>query len=112
MEVVPGREIRVRGQVQGVGFRPFVWQLAREFGLVGEVFNDAEGVLIRAAGGDLDGFQAALSARAPGLSRIDALEARDCRFDAVPETFAIAASRGGAARTRVTPDAATCPDCL
>ncbi|WP_237400837.1 carbamoyltransferase HypF [Rhodovulum sulfidophilum] len=112
IEVVPGREIRVRGQVQGVGFRPFVWQLAREFGLVGEVFNDAEGVLIRAAGGDLDGFQAALSARAPGLSRIDALEARDCRFDAVPESFAIAASRGGAARTRVTPDAATCPDCL
>ncbi|ARC90581.1 carbamoyltransferase HypF [Rhodovulum sp. MB263] len=112
MEMVPGREIRVRGQVQGVGFRPFVWQLAQEFGLVGEVFNDAEGVLIRAAGGDLVGFQAALSARAPGLSRIDAIEARDRCFDALPDGFAIAASRGGGAQTRVTPDAATCPDCL
>jgi len=43
-------QIRVRGQVQGVGFRPFVWTLARRLGLVGDVFNDAEGVLVRAAG--------------------------------------------------------------
>ena len=40
-------QIRVRGQVQGVGFRPFVWQVARARGLRGVVSNDAEGVLIR-----------------------------------------------------------------
>ena len=55
-----GRRIRVRGQVQGVGFRPFVWALARRFGVSGEVSNDAEGVLVLAAGGDLDGFEARL----------------------------------------------------
>ncbi|PTW51383.1 carbamoyltransferase HypF [Rhodovulum kholense] len=107
-----GLEIRVRGQVQGVGFRPFVWQLAQEFGLRGEVFNDAEGVLIRVAGGDLVAFQAALTARAPALARIDAVEARDWAVAVVPETFAIVPSRGQGAETRVAPDAATCPDCL
>ena len=45
-----GWRIRVRGQVQGVGFRPFIWQLAREMGLRGRVRNDAEGVLIEVAG--------------------------------------------------------------
>ena len=41
-----GWRIRVRGQVQGVGFRPHIWQLAQRFSLNGEVMNDAEGVLI------------------------------------------------------------------
>ena len=47
-------EIRVRGRVQGVGFRPTVWRIARELELVGEVLNDCEGVLVR-VGGDPDG---------------------------------------------------------
>ena len=46
-----GAEIRVRGRVQGVGFRPAVWRLAHELGLSGDVRNDAQGVLIRVAGG-------------------------------------------------------------
>ncbi|CUH75932.1 carbamoyltransferase HypF [Tropicibacter naphthalenivorans] len=106
-----GRLIRVRGQVQGVGFRPFVWQLAQRFGLTGEVLNDPEGVLIRAFGPDLDGFMQALRAEAPPLARVDALEAFPLDTLA-PEAFTIAASQGTGAETRVTPDAATCPDCL
>ncbi|MDJ0824897.1 MAG: carbamoyltransferase HypF [Rhodobacter sp.] len=106
-----GRRIRVRGQVQGVGFRPFVWQLATRMGLSGAVLNDAEGVLIHAAGGDLDAFERALSVEAPGLSVVDAVESEAADV-AHQQGFVIAASGGSGAETRVTPDAATCPDCL
>ncbi|MBE2278304.1 MAG: carbamoyltransferase HypF [Rhodobacteraceae bacterium] len=103
--------IRVRGQVQGVGFRPFVWQLAQEFGLRGRVLNDPEGVLVEAAGDGLEGFLAALPGRIPKLARVDAVEVADFDGDLPAEGFEIAASRGAGAETRVTPDAATCPDC-
>ncbi|MCA0869543.1 carbamoyltransferase HypF [Seohaeicola saemankumensis] len=109
--VIEGRRIRVRGQVQGVGFRPFVWQLARRFGLRGRVLNDPEGVLIWAGGGDLDGFEHALTAEAPVLARVDAVERAAARFEA-GAGFEIVASEGSGAETRVTPDAATCPACL
>src|SRR5688500_16364507 len=102
--------IRVRGQVQGVGFRPFIWQLAREFGLRGRVWNDPEGVGIEASGAGLEACVAAISARAPKLARVDAVEVLEF-FGEVPEGFEIAESRGKGAETRVTPDAATCPDC-
>ena len=71
-----GISIRVRGLVQGVGFRPTVWRLAQRFGLSGEVLNDGEGVLIHAWGpaAALAEFELALSAEAPPLSRIDAIE--------------------------------------
>ena len=112
LAVVVGRAIRVRGQVQGVGFRPFVWQLARRFGLAGEVVNDPEGVLVLVAGEALDAFAAALAAEAPLLARVDAVESAEHVFDGVPEGFVIAPSRGRGAETRVTPDAATCPACV
>ncbi|TNF12896.1 MAG: carbamoyltransferase HypF [Rhodobacteraceae bacterium] len=106
-----GYEIRVRGQVQGVGFRPFIWRLAQERGLSGHVLNDPEGVLIRVAGA-LDGLAEAISAEAPPLARVDAVEVSGFVFAAPPEGFAIVASQGAGAETRVTPDAATCPECL
>ena len=103
--------IRVRGQVQGVGFRPFVWQIAREAGGKGEVLNDPEGVLIHIRLADPATFVAALRDRAPPLARIDAIEVGDHLFAVAPQDFIIAASRGRGAETRVTPDAATCPAC-
>ena len=47
-----GVQIRIRGKVQGVGFRPFVWQLARAQARCGDVCNDGDGVLVRLVGGD------------------------------------------------------------
>lgn len=102
--------IRVRGQVQGVGFRPFIWQLAQEFGLQGRVWNDAEGVGIEVAGPDIIRFADEISRRAPSLARVDAVEVGAFSGD-LPAGFEIASSRGRGAETRVTPDAATCPDC-
>lgn len=97
--------------MQGVGFRPFVWQLAQEFGLVGQVLNDPEGVLIHAMGARLDQFAAAISLRAPKLARVDAVEVAAWHFDVLPRGFVIAPSQGRGADTRVTPDAATCDAC-
>jgi len=68
-------EIRVRGTVQGVGFRPTVYRLARACHLRGEVCNDGEGVLIRVAGApvDLEAFVQRLQRECPPLARIEAI---------------------------------------
>ena len=105
--------IRVRGLVQGVGFRPTVWLIAKRLGLTGEVMNDAEGVLVRAFGppAALAQFEALLLAEAPPLARIDAIERSPLAGEAPPD-FRIVASRSGEVTTGVVPDAAVCPDCL
>src|SRR5271157_5622767 len=89
-------EIRVRGRVQGVGFRPTVWRIARELDLAGEVFNDCEGVLARVRGspGAVEDFIARLQSEPPPLARIDEIEVR--AFDgALPSEFRIAESLAG-----------------
>ncbi len=108
------RAIRVRGAVQGVGFRPFVWRLANDMALDGWVRNDGAGVAIEVQGraDALDRFVARLGAEAPGLARIDAIEASERHPDAPTGRFAIAASAGGPVATGIAPDAAICPDCL
>lgn len=107
-------EIRVRGLVQGVGFRPMVWRLATGMGLSGEVLNDCDGVLVRVAADRTSAEQlvAAIEAECPPLARIDAMEVRPSDFRSDGEGFRIAASARGEMRTEVAPDAATCPECL
>lgn len=104
--------IRVRGLVQGVGFRPFIWRLAAEHGVSGDVRNDGEGVLIRAVGADIDAFADAISAGAPPLSRIESLERAPLEGGLRAEGFSIVETDRGQARTGITPDAATCADCI
>jgi hydrogenase maturation protein HypF len=108
------RAIRVRGAVQGVGFRPFVWRLANDMALEGWVLNDGEGVALEVQGASqaLDRFVARLRDEAPGLSRIDAIETVDRVPDTSPRGFVIAASAGGRVATGIAPDTAVCPDCL
>lgn len=108
-----GEAIRVRGLVQGVGFRPTVWRLARDCDLVGEVCNDAEGVLIHVWGecADRERFCVELRAQCPPLARIDALEREPLHRSPPAGPFRIVASASGAVRTGVVPDAATCAAC-
>lgn len=107
-------EIRVRGLVQGVGFRPFVWQLASRKGLAGEVLNDAQGVLIRISGrlAEIDDFVTLLRNRMPPLARVDAVEIVQSDDPPFEGGFRIGKSREGSVSTGIVPDAATCPDCL
>ncbi len=111
---VTGESIRIRGQVQGVGFRPTVWRLAKECGLSGEVLNDGEGVLIRAwADSDtLDTFLLRLREEAPRLARIKSIDRTVINSQVPPDDFSIIESLKNQVRTGVLADAATCPACL
>ena len=107
------RRFLVRGVVQGVGFRPFVYGLAGRHGLGGFVLNDGDGVTVEAEGDTaaLDAFAASLRTDAPPLARVEAVTAEllpllaEGRFSIVPSL----PSRGAAA---IPPDVATCDDCL
>lgn len=106
--------LRVRGLVQGVGFRPAVWRLAHRLGLRGWVANDGDGVAIKLSGPavSIDRFVAGLRADPPKLARIDRIE----RVPGVPSPddtgFRITGSISTRPRTGIVPDAATCPECL
>ncbi|MGV8935668.1 MAG: carbamoyltransferase HypF [Allorhizobium sp.] len=111
-DLLPRRlKLRVRGLVQGVGFRPFVFALARSFGLAGYVRNDREGVLIEIEGTGVEDFAGMLHAQAPPLARIDAVDIEELPLSG-SSAFVIAESVGGKAATRIGPDAATCAHCL
>lgn len=103
--------VRVRGAVQGVGFRPFVNTLASRFDLTGWVLNDGDGVLAEVEGAATDQFLEALRNDAPPLSRIDDVESEE--IEPVGETsFEIHMSQGGAVATSIPADAAVCDGCL
>lgn len=111
---VIGRQITVRGRVQGVGFRPFVWRLARDAGLKGQVLNDGAGVRIAIWGSQaaLDDFVRSLTRTPPPLAVIEDVTCTPLGGVPTSEVFFITDSDGGAINTEITPDAATCPDCL
>lgn len=111
--------IHVTGIVQGVGMRPFVYREAMAHGICGWVLNAGDGVHIEAhAPADaLDAFVAALSEHAPAAARIEYVEVVDLAangWDAADEQgFRIVASQDQTAHTTlVSPDIATCDDCL
>ena len=112
---VSGRTIRLRGIVQGVGLRPWVYRLASEEGISGRVRNDAAGVTIEAFGtpSALDRFLARLRDEPPNAAVITALKWRPALAFEAPGHFEIAASRPAAAhRVSIPADIATCPQCL
>ncbi len=107
--------IRVRGTVQGVGFRPHVWRVANQLGIVGSVINDSQGVLIDAIGSaaQMDSLVSLLREEAPLLARIDAIERVGVdQFSLAPSSFVIGPSEFGASATAVAADAAMCAACV
>ncbi|MGA5423212.1 carbamoyltransferase HypF [Streptomyces lavendulocolor] len=112
----PVRRVRavVRGVVQGVGFRPYLYGLASELRLAGHVTNTGEGVVVEVEGEAalVDRFCARIAPEAPPLAVVESVDTTD-----VPPTggsgFGIVPSRtSGPVRTLVAPDTATCDDCL
>ncbi len=109
-----GRRIEIRGTVQGVGMRPFVFRMAQATGVRGRVRNDVAGVTIEAFGvpAALEAFVARLHAERPPAAVYS-----DFRESAIPpepaDAFVIAESApGGDRRVSIPADLATCEDCL
>ena len=111
------RLLRVRGTVQGVGFRPFVLRLARELGVRGWVCNDADGVLVRAVGdaAQLGRLADGIVQRAPAAARVTGVEWLDALPGQPPPVngFAISESdlTASAVGTGVPVDLAPCAEC-
>ncbi len=105
------RRIEIQGVVQGVGFRPYVYRLAAQFGIFGWVLNSPDGVVIEAEGEAVEAFLYALQSQLPPLARIDRISVAE-----LPATrehaFHIRESVGGEGQfSLVPPDIATCPEC-
>ncbi|HVO91069.1 MAG TPA: carbamoyltransferase HypF [Casimicrobiaceae bacterium] len=105
--------IEVRGIVQGVGFRPFIYRIANALALDGWIRNDASGVTIEVQGDPADIARMAhqIAEEAPPLAHIDSLRMDECT-PAPASGFAIVESERGATRTAIGPDACICADCL
>ncbi|GII28119.1 carbamoyltransferase HypF [Planotetraspora mira] len=108
------RDVRVEGVVQGVGFRPFVYGLATRLGLAGRVGNDAGGVFVEVEGtpAGVDAFLAALERDAPPLAEIERVTVRAGEPGGAGGFTIVDSDGSGPRRALVSPDGATCDDCL
>jgi len=106
--------LEVRGVVQGVGFRPFVYRLATEEGLAGFIGNDTGGVTIEIEGPveRIEAFLRRLRPEAPPLSRIDSVTSRSAPPKQEKNFRIVASEARGHVSTGIPADAATCVDCL
>ena len=112
-----GIELRIKGKDQGVGFRPFVWLLSNQYGLIGDVNNDGQGVLIRFVSppaNALEQFLSDLQNKLPPLAQITSITQRpiDWPESTTVTSFTIRESENSQMDTQIIPDAATCPHCL
>lgn len=104
--------LRIRGVVQGVGFRPFVYRLALRHGLTGWVQNDPGGVTVHLESDSIDAFLRDLHAELPPAAALEAVEVSESVSEGYPDFQIIASEQGGSRVTRISPDLAPCPDCL
>ncbi|MBC7195237.1 MAG: acylphosphatase, partial [Caldisericia bacterium] len=105
--------LKVYGRVQGVGFRPFIYKLAKELGLKGYVLNTSSCVEISIQGekGSIEQFIQNIKEKAPPLSKIEKIETI-LTFDREYEDFIIKESKEDEGFNFISPDIAICEDCL
>ena len=112
-EAIVHRLLRVSGVVQGVGFRPFVYNLALRHGLAGTVLNDSRGVEIHVQGkrDAVAAFVSALRDEAPAASRVDEVTVAELAAESFDGFRILTSERTTDAFTHVSPDLALCSDC-
>ena len=106
--------VRVEGTVQGVGFRPFVYRLAAELGLSGHVFNDTRGVMVEAEAdaSAVQRFLERLAVGAPPLARVERVVVDDVPCTGAGGFEILESPSSGEPQALVSPDTATCEECL
>jgi hydrogenase maturation protein HypF len=111
--MVEGRRIDITGTVQGVGFRPWVYKLARAEGLSGRVWNDEGGVTIEAFGSRsrLDRFEHRLAVHAPMAAKVAGISSRPIPIEHIDGFAIIASARGAKRQVSIPADLATCAEC-
>ena len=109
-----GRRIEIEGIVQGVGFRPWVYRLAREEGIAGRVRNGSGGVTIEAFGSDaaLEAFLGRLEVSPPPASTIRHIGWQELPEESTAEFRIVESAEEGDRRVSIPADLATCDDCL
>ena len=103
--------LTIKGIVQGVGFRPFVYNLAKDLGIKGYIKNTSGGVLIEAEGDNSAGFIDAIQRLHPHLAKIDCIEVQELSAIGYDD-FVIISSSDSGSFTLVSPDVSVCDACL
>ncbi|MDX1314198.1 MAG: carbamoyltransferase HypF, partial [Eudoraea sp.] len=106
-------KVIITGQVQGVGFRPYVYVLARKYALAGTVSNNEEGVIIYLTGeeNDIHSFVSELVENPPKVSRINSHFLEEIELQPFEDFQIIPSQKGSRLNLQLTPDFAICPDC-
>ncbi|MFZ6007715.1 MAG: carbamoyltransferase HypF [Nitrospirota bacterium] len=103
--------ISIKGIVQGVGFRPFIYNLAKSLNLKGHVKNTSDGVIIEAEGESLNEFILSIQNECPPLARIDNIETEELPLNGYGD-FIIVESMDDGSFTLISSDISICDDCL
>ncbi|MGB9681368.1 MAG: carbamoyltransferase HypF [bacterium] len=113
MKQLAGRHLSVYGVVQGVGFRPFIYKLAKEYHLNGWVLNTSSSVEIEIEGKpeDIEGFISDIKRKSPPLARIEKISIEEVKPNNYSD-FVIKESKKDLGYQLISPDIATCDECL
>lgn len=108
------QKIKVDGRVQGVGFRPFVFSLAKKYKISGFVGNNPEGVFIEAESSkeNLNAFVDEIKNKYPPLAEVVSVDIREIPVIGENDFIIVKSSGKGVQNTDISPDASICPDCL
>lgn len=113
LQPIRAKKIEIRGIVQGVGFRPFVYNLALKYNLCGIVLNTSSGLHIHLEGSDenINSFIYTLKTDPPKLSKIDEISIKNCEVEGYKD-FSIKLSKEDDGFVPVSPDMGVCDDCV
>jgi hydrogenase maturation protein HypF len=114
IKMIKGIEIRIKGLVQGVGFRPFVYRLAKKHNLKGIVLNDSEGVKIKVSGlnKSIERFLKEIEKNPPPLSEIVSIESKKLLKANYKDFSIVESETKNKAETFISPDIGICKDCI